>query len=312
MTSTTVNIKNVSKSYGKIRALNDINLEINEGEIFVLLGSNGSGKSTLLKTLATLYSPDRGQLSLFGKDIVSDVSAIQSQIGVLFDNIIHWDRLTGYENAWFFARSYKLSSEEAKSRLDELFKKFNLYDNRNDPVSTYSYGMRRKLAIIEALAHKPKLLLLDEPSMGLDYVSRLVLYDILNKELENNTTIILATNDVSEATMLAHKVALMQKGYVLAVGSPSELIDSLKSINRIDLKLASPLPLDKFKTIKGIEFMEINDKDAKSIEIQFLVWSDPEILANIVSKTVEIGGAILGIDVHEPSLEDVFLRFTEV
>lgn len=312
MTSTTVNIKNVSKSYGKIRALNDINLEINEGEIFVLLGSNGSGKSTLLKTLATLYSPDRGQLSLFGKDIVSDVSTIQSQIGVLFDNIIHWDRLTGYENAWFFARSYKLSSEEAKSRLDELFKKFNLYDNRNDPVSTYSYGMRRKLAIIEALAHKPKLLLLDEPSMGLDYVSRLVLYDILNKELENNTTIILATNDVSEATMLAHKVALMQKGYVLAVGSPSELIDSLKSINRIDLKLASPLPLDKFKTIKGIEFMEINDKDAKSIEIQFLVWSDPEILANIVSKTVEIGGAILGIDVHEPSLEDVFLRFTEV
>lgn len=312
MTSTTVNIKNVSKSYGKIRALNDINLEINEGEIFVLLGSNGSGKSTLLKTLATLYSPDRGQLSLFGKDIVSDVSAIQSQIGVLFDNIIHWDRLTGYENAWFFARSYKLSSEETKSRLDELFKKFNLYDNRNDPVSTYSYGMRRKLAIIEALAHKPKLLLLDEPSMGLDYVSRLVLYDILNKELENNTTIILATNDVSEATMLAHKVALMQKGYVLAVGSPSELIDSLKSINRIDLKLASPLPLDKFKTIKGIEFMEINDKDAKSIEIQFLVWSDPEILANIVSKTVEIGGAILGIDVHEPSLEDVFLRFTEV
>lgn len=312
MTSTTVNIKNVSKSYGKIRALNDINLEINEGEIFVLLGSNGSGKSTLLKTLATLYSPDRGQLSLFGKDIVSDVSTIQSQIGVLFDNIIHWDRLTGYENAWFFARSYKLSREETKSRLDELFKKFNLYDNRNDPVSTYSYGMRRKLAIIEALAHKPKLLLLDEPSMGLDYVSRLVLYDILNKELENNTTIILATNDVSEATMLAHKVALMQKGYVLAVGSPSELIDSLKSINRIDLKLASPLPLDKFKTIKGIEFMEINDKDAKSIEIQFLVWSDPEILANIVSKTVEIGGAILGIDVHEPSLEDVFLRFTEV
>lgn len=304
-----VKIENISKSYGKLEALKDINLEINEGEIFVLLGANGSGKSTLLKTLATLYLPDQGQISMFGKDRVKE---IRSQIGVLFDNIVHWDRLTGYENAWFFARSYGLSKEETRSRLEELFTKFSLHDNQDDPVLTYSYGMRRKLALIEALVHKPKLLLLDEPSMGLDYISRLVLYDIINKELENDITVILATNDVNEAKVLAKRVALMQKGNIIAVGSPSELIDSLKSINRIDLKLASPLSLEEFKTIEGVEFIEINDNSTDHIEIQFLVYSNPEILANIVNKVVKNNGSILGIEVHKPSLEDVFLKFAEV
>ncbi len=303
-----VKINNLSKSYGKKRALNNINLEVSNGEIFVLLGANGSGKSTLLKTLATLYRPDDGKLNILGYDATKESKQIKAKIGVLFDNIIHWDRLTGYENAWFFARSYGISSEDSKSRLDDLFKKFNLYSNRNDPVSTYSYGMRRKLGLIEALVHKPDLLLLDEPSMGLDYVSRLVLYDIINDELEENTTVILATNDVNEATTLAQRVALMQNGNILAVGSPSELIDSVKSINRIDLRLSSPLPLDQFKEIKGVEFAQINEEN----EIQFLVWSDPEILANIVNKVVKSGGSIMGIQVHEPSLEDVFLKFTEV
>ncbi|MGZ7134815.1 MAG: ATP-binding cassette domain-containing protein, partial [Methanobacterium sp.] len=100
----TVKIENLSKSYGKIRALNEVNLEISNGEIFVLLGANGSGKSTLLKTIATLYSPDQGQISILEKDGIKESSKIKSQIGVLFDNIIHWERLTGYENAWFFAR----------------------------------------------------------------------------------------------------------------------------------------------------------------------------------------------------------------
>ncbi|MGZ7049001.1 MAG: ABC transporter ATP-binding protein, partial [Methanobacterium sp.] len=242
----TVKIENLSKSYGKIRALNEVNLEISKGEIFILLGENGSGKSTLLKTIATLYSPDQGQISILEKDGIKESSKIKSQIGVLFDNIIHWEKLTGYENAWFFARSYGLSKEETISGLDELFTKFNLFDNRDDPVSTYSYGMRRKLALIETLVHKPKLLLLDEPSMGLDYISRLVLYDLINKEIGNDTTVIIATNDVSEATTLAQRVALMQKGNILAVGSLSELIDSVKNINRIDIHLASPMALDDF------------------------------------------------------------------
>ncbi|MGZ7043822.1 MAG: ATP-binding cassette domain-containing protein [Methanobacterium sp.] len=308
----TVKIENLSKSYGKIRALNEVNLEISKGEIFVLLGANGSGKSTLLKTIATLYSPDQGQISILEKDGIKESSKIKSQIGVLFDNIIHWEKLTGYENAWFFARSYGLSRDKTRSGLDELFTKFNLFDNRDDPVSTYSYGMRRKLALIETLVHKPKLLLLDEPSMGLDYISRLVLYDLINKEIGNDTTVIIATNDVSEATTLAQRVALMQKGNILAVGSPSELIDSVKNINRIDIHLASPMALDDFNRIEGVEFIEINDSDRNNIEIQFLVWSDPEILSNIVNRVVMKGGSILGIEVHKPSLEDVFLRFAEV
>lgn len=304
-----VALEGVWKFYGKVKALEEVNLEVREGEIFALLGPNGSGKSTLLRILATLLPPDRGRVHLFDWDGVKSQAEARRQIGVLFDHTAHWDRLTGYENAWFFARSYSLPPDEAYSRLDDLFRWAGLWGKQDDTVATYSYGMRRKLALIEALAHRPKLLLLDEPSMGLDYVSRLALYGLLEEEARRSTTVILATNDVNEAALLARRVALLHRGKILAIGEPAVLVASLKARTRIELWLAAPLPLAPLREIEGVERVGIDER-GDGFRLRLLVWSGREVLARIVNEVVERGGILLGIEVQEPNLGDVFLKFT--
>lgn len=309
-TRSNIEINNMCKSYDNKEALNNVNLKIMENEVLVLLGANGSGKSTLLKLLSTLYSCDKGKISIFGMNIETDKTQIQSRTGVLFDSIVHWDKLSGYENAWFFARAYGMTPTDTQQRIEHLFKQFNLWDNRDQPVSTYSYGMRRKLALIESMVHEPDVLLLDEPSMGLDYTSRLVLYNILQEELKNST-IILATNDVGEAKIMADRIVLIHKGKLLAVDTPKNLINSVMNLNRIDLRLSTPLPLNVLRNVDGVEYAETDESEKDSYKIQFLVKSEEDALANIVNKVVELNGHVMGIDVQEPNLEDVFLKYID-
>ena len=170
--------------------------------------------------------------------------------------------------------------------------------------------MRRKLSLVEAMIHEPDVLLLDEPSMGLDYTSRLELYNILEEELENST-IILATNDVAEAKIMASRIVLLHKGELLAVDTPKNLINSVMNLNRIDLRLSSPLPLEILRNVDGVEYAEADESSKGIYNIQFLVKSEEDALANIVNKVVELDGRVKGIDVHEPNLEDVFLKYID-
>ena len=219
-------LQSISKSYGKNRVLDGIDLEVHKGEIFVLLGSNGCGKSTLLRIMATLLKPDSGEALLFGS---KGSPEILRRVGIMFDHTAHWDKLTGYENAWMFARSYGLTNKVAASRLDGLFKWIGLWERRDEAVASYSYGMRRKLSLIEALVHEPDLLLMDEPSMGLDYTSRLAIYSHLRQLAEKGIAIVLSTNDVSEAELLASRVALLKKGHIIALDRPDHLVASLNA-----------------------------------------------------------------------------------
>ena len=221
-----VSLSDVGKFYGKNPVLKEINFNVKKGELLVLLGSNGSGKTTLLRIISTLSTPDRGFVRLFGT-IKKKRETILKDIGMLFDQPIHWEHLSGYQNAWFFARSHALSKLITESRLNHLFKWINLQEKKDDLVKTYSYGMKRKLALIETLTHQPKILLLDEPTMGLDYTSRLVLFDLLKTITKSGSAIILATNDVNEAALIAHKVLLLKKGNIIAYGEPKELMDPL-------------------------------------------------------------------------------------
>ncbi|WP_287585926.1 ABC transporter ATP-binding protein [Candidatus Borrarchaeum sp.] len=309
-TQATVIIEEVWKYYGKIKALENVNLRIQKGEIFFLLGPNGSGKSTLLRILSTIFSPDKGRFSLFGRDGIRDRAVIRKQIGILSEHSSHWDRLTGYENAWFFASYYNIPQKMIKNRLNDLFRRFGLWEKRNDAVVTYSYGMRRKLSIIEAFVHQPKLLLLDEPSMGLDYVSRLKLFDLMEQEALKGTTIIVATNDVNEASQMAKRVALLRQGTVVITDEPMELVKSLKALTRITLWVASPIPLTSLQAINGVEGVAANKEAENSFQIVFLVRDGRKILPHIVNEVVKENGAILGMDVNEPNLGDVFLKLT--
>ncbi|MFB3764581.1 MAG: ABC transporter ATP-binding protein [Methanotrichaceae archaeon] len=297
-----LSLQGISKYYGKNRILDGIDLEVHEGEIFVLLGSNGCGKSTLLRIMATLLRPDSGEALIFGSK-GSPENLLH--VGIMFDHTAHWDKLTGYENAWMFARSYGLSGAQAASKLDNLFKWIGIFERRNEAVATYSYGMRRKLSLIEALVHEPDLLLMDEPSMGLDYSSRLAIYSHLQSLADNGMTIVLSTNDVSEAELLASRVALLKEGHIIALDRPEHLVASLNALTRIELKLAVPISIESIREIRGIEKVEVNGD-----RLRILADSNNDSLSSVVKKVTMLGGAIQKIEVKEPNLGDAFLKFS--
>ncbi|MGA9097877.1 MAG: ABC transporter ATP-binding protein [Methanotrichaceae archaeon] len=294
-------LQSISKSYCKNRVLDGIDLEVHKGEIFVLLGSNGCGKSTLLRIMATLLKPDSGEALLFGS---KGSPEILRRVGIMFDHTAHWDKLTGYENAWMFARSYGLTNKVAASRLDDLFKWIGLWERRDEAVASYSYGMRRKLSLIEALVHEPDLLLMDEPSMGLDYTSRLAIYSHLRQLAEKGIAIVLSTNDVSEAELLASKVALIKKGHIIALDRPDHLVASLNALTRIELKLAMPISIESLRGIRGIEKVE-----ASGDELRILASSNHDSLSAVVKEVTTLGGVIQKIEVKEPNLGDAFLKY---
>ena len=296
-----LSLQGISKSYGKNRVLDRIDLDVHKGEIFVLLGSNGCGKSTLLRIMATLLKPDSGEALLFGSK--GNQEKLKN-VGIMFDHTAHWDKLTGYENAWIFARSYGLSNDMASSRLDSLFKWIGLSERRNEAVAAYSYGMRRKLSLIEALVHEPDLLLMDEPSMGLDYTSRLAIYSHLKQLADKGMAIILSTNDVSEAELLASRVALLKKGHIIALDRPEHLVASLNALTRIEMKLAVPISIESIRRIKGIEKVE-----ASGNELRILAASNHNSLSSVVKEVSTLGGIIQKIEVKEPNLGDAFLKF---
>lgn len=301
----------VSRSFGSIAALREVTLTAGPGEILGLLGGNGSGKSTLLRLMAGLLWPDSGAITWWGQRSLERSSF--RKIGVLFDHPGHWEPLTGYENAWYFARSYGLAPGAARSRLELLFDRLGLQERQDDPVATYSYGMRRKLAIIEALVHDPRLLLLDEPSMGLDYHARLTLYALLQDAAGTGATVIFASNDMHEATALASRVALLQHGRVIAAGTPRALLRSLDRAVRIDLHLTVPVPARRLHEIQGVEAVSRETDESGAPFLRILGRPDPDggtsaLLARIVTEVVEEGGRIGGLAVNAPSLGDLFLQ----
>jgi len=303
-----VTLRDVTKWFGTVRALDGVTLDVGKGEILGLLGPNGSGKSTLLKVIARLIPPDDGS-------VVRPPAgrATMHGTGMLFDHTAHWEALTGYENAWFFARSYGMDPGAAHDRLKGLFEAFGLRERLGDPVSGYSYGMRRKLGIIEALAHDPSLILLDEPSIGLDYRARITLAGLLRDAARQGATVIFSTNDVSEAADLADRVALFDRGRLLVSGEPSALIRSLGAVVMIELRLKAPIDIRPLEEIPGVEGIGAEER-GEGFSITVAATPDglgpSSLLARVVHAVAAQGGEVVGADLRAPGLPDVFLAYT--
>ena len=313
----TINILNVWKKYKQSTefALKDISLKFFNNEIHVLLGFNGSGKSTLLKLIARLLILSKGQILLKNNEWNNSVRAFKREMGVLFDHNAQWEQLTGYENAWFFASSYGLAKQEISSRLEYYFKWLNLWDKKDELVKKYSYGMRRKLTLIECLIHDPKILLLDEPSMGLDYHSRVAFYQNLKERASDGALIIVASNDVNEAAFLADKVTILDKGKVVATGEPKELMKSLKPYIKINISLNFPIRLANLRKVEGLTELEIIDNEKGTNNFKIMILAKPKeissysmVLADIVNEIVKENGQIQHIDIKNPNLGDLFLK----
>lgn len=297
------NITRIYKSSG--RGVTDASLSVEAGEVFGLMGPNGSGKSTLLRILSTAMEPESGSFRIAGLDALKDKQQVRAKMGLMVDRPTHYADLTGWANAYFFARSYGVTEDKADHVLAELFGYFDLAEYKDDKVKTYSYGMGKKLALVEAIAHGPEVLLLDEPSLGLDYTSQLAYQRKIRNLAESGVAVIVASNQVDEVEALCDRLAFLHKGKIVAEGTPEELISSVEGVRRIVSTLRNPVEYAPIRDVEGVERVVPEGRN-------LVVHCEERtgIVADVVASIVDCGGDIVSLSVERPNLEDVFVKLT--
>jgi ABC-2 type transport system ATP-binding protein len=298
--------ENITRLYrGSGRGITGVSLAVEPGEILGLVGPNGSGKSTLLRVLSTAIVPDSGTFRVGGADGLKEKRRVRARTGLMVDRPTHYGDLSGWANAFFFARAYGMEEEKATSTLAELFDYFDLAEYGDDKVKTYSYGMGKKLALIEAVAHGPGLLLLDEPSPGLDYTSQLAYQKKVRELAGAGTAILLASNQVDEVEALCDRVIFLHRGRIAAEGTPEELVSSLEGVKRIVATLRNPVEYGAVEEVSGVERVVPEGRNLV-VHCEDL----PGIVASVVAGLVRAGGDITDLAVRQPNLEDVFVKLT--
>ena len=215
--------EHLSKRFGDKSVLDELGLEISEGDSFALIGPNGAGKTTLVRILSTLTRPTSGTASVGGYDVVSDPEKVRQTIGVTSHNTFLYEDLTAKENLEFYGELYGLKKEEIEKKVDFLLKKANLRLRAHDLVRNFSRGMKQRLSIVRAIIHDPDILILDEPSTGLDITSKKNFYEMVREQNASKKTILLATHDLREVEILCSKAAILDKGKIQKCGTIEEM-----------------------------------------------------------------------------------------
>jgi ABC-2 type transport system ATP-binding protein len=223
MAEPTIVVEGIEKSFGKVRALDGVDLEVRPASVFGLLGPNGAGKTTMVRILTTLLSPDGGRASVAGYDVVRHAERLRREIGLAGQSAAVDENLTGLENLEMVGRLYHLSAPEAKRRASEVLERFDLSDAADRTAKTYSGGMRRRLDLGASLVARPQVMFLDEPTTGLDPRSRIGMWDIIRELVKDGTTLLLTTQYLEEADRLADTIAVIDGGKVIAEGTADEL-----------------------------------------------------------------------------------------
>ena len=300
-------IKGISKSYGSVKALKNVSLEISKGDIYGLLGPNGAGKSTLINILSCLIKPDHGSVFLEDKAVIRNEEEYKSKIGVVPQEIALYQELSGYQNLIFWGGLYNLDPMELEGRVNNLLNVFRLYDKRNSKVKTYSGGMKRKINIACSILHNPTLLLMDEPTVGLDPQSRLDILDFIENLNASGVSIIYTTHYMEVAERLCNKIAIIDEGNILAKGDLSELRvlsgakDSIKiKVNNLDF-----LPFNA--QILGQLYYEVNPN---SNTLHVKCDNINEQVSEVLNEVRNYGGEIISVETNVTNLESVFMELT--
>ena len=293
----------------EVRALDGVDLAVEEGTVLGLLGPNGAGKTTTVRILATLLRPDAGRATIAGFDVVRQAQEIRSVIGLSGQYAAVDENLTGRENLWMFGRLYQLPSTSARDRAAELLEQFDLVDAADRTVKTYSGGMRRRLDLASALIGRPRLLFLDEPTTGLDPRSRLGMWEVIRSLVRQGTTLLLTTQYLEEADELADKIAVVDHGRIIARGTADELKTQVGG-ERIEVVVHDRARLPEAREILGrIGIGEAMVED-HTRRVTVPAQGGAARLVNVVRDLDEAGIAIDDIALRRPTLDDVFLSLT--
>lgn len=302
-----VEARGLVKVYGKgIRAVDGIDFEIMEGEVFGFLGPNGAGKSTTISMIATLLTPTEGRITVQGLDTVKDSFQVRKLIGLVPQDLTADDELSGRENLLLQADLYDVPRQLAKERIEELLELMDLKDAADRRVDTYSGGMRKRLELAEGLIHRPRILFLDEPTLGLDIQTREVIWEHIRKlKEENGMTVFLTTHYLEEADALCDRIAIIDEGRIKVLGTPSELKSSLGG-DRIVLEVVSEDDhVEALSSIAGVAAVE------RTGSTYTICTADGEAtMSEVLTLIGSRGWKARSINLHKPSMNQVFLEYT--
>jgi len=302
-------VNNLVKNYGSFNAVKGISFEIMQGEIFSLLGPNGAGKTTTISMLSTLYTPTRGDASVCGHSITKEPMAVKNCIGVVPQDLALYEDLTARENLVFWGQMYGLSGKTLKTRVDEVLEQTGLLDKAKQKIKTYSGGMKRRINIGVGLLHHPKLLFMDEPTVGIDPQSRRSILDSVKELNRGGMTVLYTTHYMEEAQELSNRVGIIDHGELIAIGTQEELTKSVGETDTLVLHVGEDTDPQNLafevRKLQGVIKAEVTDH-----EVTIITPSAEELLAQAVSFANNLGIKIHSIDIREPNLEAVFLNLT--
>jgi len=302
-----IEVKNLKKTFGDFQAVQDASFGADSGEVLSLLGPNGAGKSTTISMLSGLLAPTSGDASIMGHSVVKEPEDAKKSLGVVPQDIALYPDLSARENLVFWGKMYGLRGAALKSRVDEVLEIIGLTDRQKDHVGKFSGGMKRRVNIGAALLHKPDVVIMDEPTVGIDPQSRRHILDNVKELNQQGMTVLYTTHYMEEAAELSRHIAIMDKGKVIAYGTHNELIKLVGEQTRIDITINAEgeKVLSAWKTAEGVSRIDSQDGT-----LTVLVDDSNRVLPRLFEGASKVGVRITSVDIQEPNLETVFLHLT--
>jgi ABC-2 type transport system ATP-binding protein len=300
-------VRDLSKQFGRLKALDGISFEVARGETFGFLGPNGAGKTTTIRILTGISRPTSGHATIFGFDIERERLLARRYLGIVSETSNVYDELSAWDNMMFTAELYYVPRAAREAKAKELLDLFGLLERRNDLAHGFSKGMKRRLTLAMGLINDPDLVFLDEPTSGLDVASNLIIRDVIRELNKSGVTIFLTTHNIEEANLTCDRVAIINKGKIAAVDSPEKLKGTIQSVQSVEVSFNRPAP-DALGVLSGIP--GVNEGKKEGDKIKLYTANPAEIIPLIVSFAEREHIGIVSLNTVGPSLEDVFIRLT--